>query len=98
MVRLVIVLVLVALVVLIVRGVLETRRRQALRATRASRGRQMPPPHQRVSDDELEARAAQLRRAVERGDITPDEAIDSLIRLGGSAVSPERARQMIVDR
>lgn len=86
---------LVLLVVWAVREFTYARRRQAFLATRDIRGRPMLPPHQRVADEELAARAAKLRRAVARGHITEDEAIGSLIRLGGAAVSYERARQLL---
>jgi hypothetical protein len=77
------------------RELAHARRRQAFLATRDSRGRPMPPPHQRVSDAQLEASARQLGAAVARGDITEDEAADCLVRLGGAALSVERARALI---
>ncbi|MGH3441782.1 MAG: hypothetical protein ACRDUY_07010 [Nitriliruptorales bacterium] len=87
--------ILVLLAVWAIREFSHARRRQAFLATRDTRARPMPPPHQRVPDEELSARAAKLRRAVARGHITEDEAIGSLIRLGGSAVSYEQARQLL---
>jgi hypothetical protein len=83
------------LVVWLVREIAHQRRRRAFLATRDTRGRPLVPPHQRVADDELRQRAHDLRRAVERGLITRDEAVGSLVRLGGAAVSPERARRLL---
>lgn len=92
----VLLVVLLALVVLwILREVSHSRRRGAFLATRDVRGRPMLPPHQRVPDTELEARARTLRKALARGHITADEAVGSLIRLGGAAVSADRARRML---
>lgn len=95
---LLVLLVLVLLAVWVVKELSWNRRRRAFLATRDIRGRPMLPPHQRVEDDELRARAAQLRGAVARGHITEDEAVGSLIRLGGPAVSPERARRLLAGR
>lgn len=91
------ILVLLALVVLwLFRGLFsQARRRRALLATRDVRGRPVLPPHQRMTDRELEGRATTLRRALARGDITADEAVASLRRLGGAAVSVERARHLL---
>lgn len=90
------ILVLLALVVLwLFRGLSQARRRRALLATRDVRGRPVLPPHQRMTDRELEGRATTLRRALARGDITADEAVASLRRLGGAAVSVERARHLL---
>ncbi len=71
------------------------RRRQAFMATRDSRGRPMLPPHQRVSDADLEARARQLRAAMQRGDITFDEAAGSLIRFAGGGMTLDGARRLL---
>lgn len=92
---LLILLLLILLIVWIVREVSYARRRQAFLATRDVRGHPMLPPHQRVVDDELRARAKELRRAVARGYITEEEAVGSLIRLGGAAVSHDRARRLL---
>ncbi len=71
------------------------RTSRALALTRDVRGRPMMPPHQRVTDAELEAKARQLRRAVAANHVTLDEAVGSLVRYGGAAVSPDRARQLL---
>lgn len=93
--RLVVLLLLVLLVVWIVNGLSDGRRRQAFLSTRDSRGRPMLPPHSRVSDDALHARANELRGAVERGYISRDDAIGSLIRFGGPALSREDAERLL---
>lgn len=79
----------------IVKQLTEQRRRRESLTTRHTRGHNVAPPHQRVPDDELERRADTLRDAVSRGDITEDEAVGSLVRLGGPAISEERARQLL---
>lgn len=90
------ILALLALVVFwLFRGLSQARRRRAPLATRDVRGRPMLPPHQRMTDSELEGRATSLRRALARGDITADEAVASLRRLGGAAISVERARHLL---
>ena len=71
------------------------RRSRSIRLTTDTRGRNLAPPHQRVTDRELVARADELARAVAAGDITLDEAIGSLCRYGGAAVTPDRARTLL---
>lgn len=55
----------------------------------------MMPPHRNVSDDEIERRAAELRKALKRGDITFDEATGSLIRFAGGGMTVEGARRFL---
>ena len=55
----------------------------------------MPPPHQRVSDDEIADRARVLRGAVARGDISLEEAAGSLIRYAGGAMTPQHAQDLL---
>lgn len=90
-----VVLIMLAIAFWLGREFAHARRRQVFLATRDGRGRPMLPPHQRVGEDQLQRRAADLRVAVTRGDITAEEAIGSLLRLAGPALSLERARQMI---
>ena len=71
------------------------RRRKVFLSTRDSRGRPMPPPHQRVSDEEIAERARVLRGAVARGDISLDEAAGSLIRYAGGAMTPKHANDLL---
>ena len=56
--------------------------------------RPIPPRHQRVSDAELETRAAQLREAVANGTIPFSDAVDSLVRTCGleAEAAEERLR------
>lgn len=71
------------------------RRRRAFLATRDGRGQPLLPPHQRVSDAELQRRARELRAAMLRGDITFDEAAGSLIRLAGGGMTVDGARRLL---
>lgn len=97
--RFVILLLVIALLVLAVMqlsGEVRYRRKgRAMRMTRDVRGRPLAPPHQRVSDPDLVARAVELRRALDGDQITMDEAVGALIRYGGAAISPERARALL---
>lgn len=71
------------------------RRRRAFLETRDSRGRPMLPPHERVTEEQLQVRVRDLRRAVARGDVSLEEATGSLLRFGGPALTPERAHDLL---
>ena len=71
------------------------RRSSAIRDTSDARGRPMRAPHQRVTDEALEARAQELRRALQQGLVSMDEAVGSLVRFGGAAISVERAQRLL---
>lgn len=71
------------------------RRRRATRDTSDARGQPERPAHQRVTDEALEARAQELRQALQQDLITMDEAVDSLVRIGGSAVDRDRAERLL---
>ena len=69
-------------------------RRKAWQATRDSRGYPLLPPHQRVNSAELEERLQTLRAALERGELTLDEAADSLVRFAGG-MDTVRAKELL---
>lgn len=71
------------------------RKRKTFLSTRDSRGRPMLPPHERVTDEQLQERARVLRSAVARGDVSLDEATGSLIRFAGGSMTTERAQQLL---
>ena len=71
------------------------RRRKNFLSTRDSRGRAMLPPHQRVSDADLDERVKALRAAVARGDVQLDEAVGSLIRYAGGGLTPTLAKELL---
>ena len=95
MARLVVLIILIAAAFWIYKEFQHARRRKAFLDTRDSPGRRMLPPHQRVGDAALEERVQELRSAVARGDVTPDEATGSLIRYAGGGMTPQRARKLI---
>lgn len=95
MVRLIPIILVVAVVVWLTREFIHANRRRRFLSTRDSRGRPMLPPHQRVSDEQLQRRAAELRKAVSSGAVTRDEAVGSLIRYAGGALTPEAARTLL---
>ena len=69
-------------------------RRKAYLAKRDSRGYPVLPPHQRVSAADLDARVASLRAALGRGELTLDEAADSLVRYAGG-MDTARAKELL---
>lgn len=93
MIRLVALLVVVGFVVWLALEFRYARKKAALRVTRNARGRPMMPPVRDKSDAELERRAAELRKAAKRGDITFDEAVGSLIRFAGGGMTTDGARR-----
>lgn len=96
MIRVVVVAVLVlALVWLAYEFARARRRRKAFLATRDSRGRPMLPPHQRVTDEQLHAKARTLRKAVDSGHISVDEAVGSLMRYSGNVLTEQQAHQLL---
>ncbi len=54
--------------------------------------RPTPPRHQRMTDAELDQRAAALREAIASGTVTLDEATASLSRIGGISKASARDR------
>ena len=71
------------------------RRRKNFLATRDGRGRPMLPPHQRVTEAQLDARVRTLRAAVGRGDVPLDEAVGSLVRFAGGGLTSQMARELL---
>lgn len=71
------------------------RRRRAFLATRDSRGRPMLPPHQRVTDEELHAKARTLRKAVNSGYVSFDEAVGSLVRYSSNVLTTQQAQDLL---
>lgn len=71
------------------------RRRKDSLAQRDSRGRPMLPPHQRVNEEQLRAKAHTLRKAVDSGHISVDEAAGSLMRYSGNVLTEQQARQFL---
>ena len=69
-------------------------RRKAWQASRDARGYPLLPPHQRVTSAELEERLRTLRAALERGELTLDEAADSLVRFAGG-MDTVRAKELL---
>jgi hypothetical protein len=69
-------------------------RRKAYLANRDARGYPVLPPHQRVSSADLEARLQTLREALGRGELTLDEAADSLVRYAGG-MDTVRAKELL---
>lgn len=53
----------------------------------------LPPRHQRVTDAEVRERASTLRRAIDSGTVTLEEATESLSRTCG--ISKESARKRL---
>lgn len=96
MIRVVVVVVLVsALMWLGYEFVRARRRRKAFLATRDSRGRPVLPPHQRITDEQLHAKARTLREAVDSGHISVDEAVGSLMRYSGNVLTVQQAHELI---
>lgn len=71
------------------------RRRQNVPAVRASRTPARGQTRPQVSEDSLKEHATQLRAAVRRGDISHEEAVGSLLRFSGSALSAEGAARLL---
>lgn len=69
-------------------------KRKADQARRDGRGYPLLPAHQRVSADDLEKRRIELRQAIARGDLTLDEAADSLVRYAGG-MDTARAKELL---
>jgi hypothetical protein len=76
-------LLLILLVTWFVREYGAGRERRALEATPRARSAPPPPPHQRVTDRELEQQIRGLRSAIDAGAATVDEAIVGLVRTCG---------------
>lgn len=81
---------LILLVAWLYREFIDTRRQQA--AAPATRSRPAPPPHQRVSDGELEKQVLALRGAMKSGAVTEEEAVASLVRIAGLAPADAQSR------
>lgn len=71
------------------------RRRKDSLATRDTRRRPTLPPHQRVTEEQLRAKADTLRKAVDSGHISVDEAAGSLLRYSGNVLTEQQARQLL---
>jgi hypothetical protein len=93
MVRLLVVILLIAAAYWVYRE-FAAARRKAAQAGRDARGYPVLPPHQRVKSSDLEQRLATLRAAVARGDLTLDEAADSLVRYAGG-MDTVRAKELL---
>lgn len=93
MIRLLVVLVLVGGAYWVYRE-FSVARRKARQASQDGRGYPVLPPHQRVSSADLEDRVRTLRAALERGEVTLDEAADSLVRFAGGMDSV-RAKELL---
>ena len=72
-------------------------RRKKYLASRDSRGYPVLPPHQRVSAAELDKRVQTLREALARGELSLDEAADSLVRYAGG-MDTVRAKELLTGR
>ncbi|HUG85485.1 MAG TPA: hypothetical protein VMM13_13020 [Euzebya sp.] len=86
----VVALLLIMLAAWMYREYTESRRRKAVEATPVRSA--PPPPHQRVSDRELDRQLRSLRGAIADGSVTEDEAVGSLVRTAGLAADDARAR------
>jgi hypothetical protein len=73
----------------------KARRRPTFHATRDAPNRPLPPPHERVTPEQLHERVRVLREAVSRGDVSLDEAAGSLVRFAGGSMTPERAEELL---
>jgi hypothetical protein len=73
----------------------KSRRQPPFHATKDAPNRPLPPPHERVTAEQLEERVRVLRDAVSRGDVSMEEAAGSLVRFAGGSMTPERAQQLL---
>lgn len=89
--QVVVALLLIMLAAWMYREYSEARGRKAVETTPV-RSTPPPPPHQRVSDRELERQLKSLRGAIADGSVTEDEAVGSLVRTAGLAADDARAR------
>lgn len=95
MIRVLVLVVLVLAVVWLGYELVRARRRKASLATRETGGRPVLPPHQRVDEEQLQAKAGTLREAVDTGHISVDEAVGSLMRFSGNALTEQQAHQLL---
>jgi hypothetical protein len=73
----------------------KSRRQPPFHATKDAPNRPLPPPHERVTAEQLQERVRVLRDAVSRGDVSMEEAAGSLVRFAGGSMTPERAQQLL---
>jgi hypothetical protein len=76
----------------------KSRRQPPFHATKDAPNRPVPPPHERVTQDQLQERVRVLRDAVSRGDVSLDEAAGSLVRFAGGSMTAERAEELLRQR
>jgi hypothetical protein len=81
-----------ALGVWLFREYAKARSRQAVPAAGSAPSKPPPPPHQRVTDRELDRQVKALRGAMADGTVTEDEAIGSLVRKCGLAPADAKLR------
>lgn len=73
----------------------EITRARRRRASPPGGRRPTPPPSQRVTDEQLRQRARSLRDAVDTGHVSLDEAVGSLMRYSGNALTVQQARELL---
>jgi len=94
--RLVVVLLLVGVGVWIGKEWTDARRRRTNIGPRDARGQRVVPHYRALDPGSLEAHISELRGAVARGELTLDEAVDSVVRLSAGGISRAAARQRLL--
>ncbi len=93
--RLLVVLLLIGVGVWIGKEWTDARRRRANIGPRDARGQRVVPHQRALGPQALEAHIAGLRAAVTRGELSLDEAVDSLVRTSGGVLGRAAARDRL---
>lgn len=94
--RLLVVLLLIGVGVWIGKEWTDARRRRVNIGPRDARGQRVVPHHRSLDPEALEAHIAGLRGAIVRGELSLDEAVESLVRTSGGGISRAAARQRLL--
>jgi hypothetical protein len=94
--RLLVILLLIGVGVWIGKEWTDARRRRINVGPRDARGQRVVPHHRALDSGSLEAHISGLRAAVSNGELTLDEAVDSVVRLSAGGISRAAARQRLL--